>query len=55
MSNVLPQDLPAIADEYKLKDVAWAAETNFGLLVGFTNGTSRYVRTDGPPPRSMNP
>lgn len=55
MSKVLPPDLPAIAAEYNLKDVAWAEETNFGLLVGFTNGTSRYVRTDGPPPRSMNP
>lgn len=57
MAAVPPAEFAAIAADHNLKadEIVWADRNVFGLLVGFKNGTSRYLERAGAlPPRSMN-
>lgn len=52
MALVTDQNLiDNIATQHNLKDVKWVDLNVFGTLVGFANGTSRYVEESQPTPQ----
>jgi len=51
MTLVPETQVETLAAEHKLKDVAWFdISPEWGILVGFTNGLSRYIEIPSPGP-----
>lgn len=50
MALVSPSEVDTLTAQHNLKDVAWIDVSEWGTLVGFTNGTSRYVDPAVPAP-----
>jgi hypothetical protein len=51
MALASPSTVDTLTTQHNLKDVAWIDVSEWGVLVGFANGTSRYVDSPTPAPR----